>query len=83
MNKTRRRVGKARRKKARLIREIRNWTCTNWTKLPVRGHLRIPVRNLAVMTDEAMRRGFASLEAFLVPVLVFAGGGAKRGEGSR
>lgn len=69
MNKTRRRHGKHRRKKARLIREIRNWTCTNWAKLPVRGRLRAPVRNLATTTDAVMRHGLASMAVFLAPVL--------------
>lgn len=71
MNKTRRRIGKARRKKARLIREIREWTATNWTAPPKRGRLRRPVVNLMSATNAAIDFGLRALGRLMAPVMAF------------
>lgn len=72
MNKTRRRIGRARRRKARLIHQIRNWTKTNYTEAPRRGPLRVPVLNLMHDVNVAMVLGLMSLEQAMASVLAFA-----------
>lgn len=80
MNKRRRRIGRARRAKARLLHEIRNWTKTNYTKLPVRGRLVLPVLRLATGFETALERMHTHALAVLSPVLAFARSGPEKGE---
>ncbi len=67
MNKRRRRIGRRRRAKIRLVREMREWTKTNFTGLPKRGRLRLPAaRLLAYLTG-----GWENLQRLMAPVLAF------------
>gem|GEM_PF-4022495 len=71
MNKQRRRLARQRRAKTRLVREIREWTKTNWTSPPKRGRLRAPVLRLMEATDAVMLRGLSAMHDWLAPVLAF------------
>lgn len=68
MNKMRRRYAKARRRKARLIREMQEWTKTNYTEAPKRGRLRRPALILMRNTYAVLEGGFAQINELLAPI---------------
>lgn len=66
MNRTRRRHAHARRRRARIIRDLREWTRTHDvdTELPQRGRLRLPVMRLR--TWFRFHYGWPSVQSLLL-----------------
>lgn len=73
MNRRRRRLARARRKRARIIRELRAWSKCNYVNPPKGGRLRVPVLALRGRLSLSMRDAFAPLLA-----AVRAWGGPRR-----
>ncbi len=74
MNKRRRRIGKARRAKARLIHEMRVWSKCGYERLPKGGRLARPAARLAADFDVIFQRGFAQIQAIFEPMVRWARG---------